>query len=62
MSSLQIGVREKELPRFRIASDGPAKGLSGSRMDVNKTVKLSNRDRNILLRAPLIGLPTTRPR
>lgn len=56
MSSVQIGVREKELPRFRIASDSPAKGLSGSRMDVNKTVKLSNRDRNILLRAPLIGI------
>lgn len=52
MSSFQIGVREKEHPRFRIASDSPAKGLSGSRMDVNKTVKLSNRDRNILLRAP----------
>lgn len=56
MSSFQIGAREKEHPRFHIASDNPAKGLSGSRMDVNKTVKLSNRDRNILLRAPLIGV------
>lgn len=56
MSSVQIGVREKQLPRFLVASDSPAKGLSGSRMDVNKTVKLSNRDRNMLLRAPLIGV------
>ncbi len=56
MSSVQIGAREKQLPRFLVASESQAKGLSGSRMDVNKTVKLSNRDRNMLLRAPLIGV------
>lgn len=56
MSLLQTGVRERAQTGFRVASNSPAMGLCGSRRDMNKTVKLSNKDRNILLRAPLLGI------
>ncbi|NWJ26937.1 Crp/Fnr family transcriptional regulator [Rhizobium sp. RM] len=56
MNLFQTSVGEREQTGFRVASNNPANGLGGGRRDMNKTVKLSNKDRNILLRAPLLGI------